>query len=127
VATHELGALGELAVARLLGGRLDESPRPGGDDGRPDVLLPDGRGVNVKTRSRSGYDFLLDPNQDSLRADYGVLCYTIGGKLLLEVVGWLTDADLQQYGVRRDYGHGPRLALAARHLRPITALLKEVA
>lgn len=121
--THTIGAIGELAVAKLLGGTLDETARPGGDDGRPDVLLPDGKGVNVKTRIRKGYDFLLDPGQQELGADYGVLCWLVGGKLTVEVAGWCTNTDLKRHGKPKDFGYGVRLALDADLLRPITGLI----
>jgi len=123
LATHELGALGELAVAQLLGGMVDEAGRPGGDDGAPDVVLPDGKGVSVKVRAGRYWDFLLDPGQKELGADYGVLCWTVGGILTLQIAGWCTDEDVRQHGVVKDYGHGRRLALAPGHLRPIMELV----
>lgn len=123
---HLLGILGEMAIAHLLGGNLDATARPGGDDGQPDVRLPDGRGVNVKTRTHSTYDFLLDPGKRELDADYGVLIACLGGTLTLQVQGYCTDDLLRRYGREVDYNHGPRWALAPHHFRPITELIKEL-
>lgn len=121
---HTLGVLGEMAVAHVLGGHIDTTARPGGDDGRADVILPDGRGVNVKTRTSTLFDFLLDPGKRQLDADYGVLVALVGGVLTLQIMGYCTDDDLRQHGRAADYGHGTRWALSPCYMRPITDLLR---
>ena len=119
---HLLGLAGEVAVCQLTGARMDAAERLGGDDGEPDLLLPDGRTIEVKTRRSPGYAFVLPAGQTALRADIGVLAWlhtpvTPGFPLAIEIAGWCTAADFAEYAEDMDFGHGARRGIKPRFLR----------
>lgn len=77
---HIFGAIGELAVCRLLGlepceqwSRHEDYSHV--DDGK-DLMLPNGRTIDVKTR-QPGRDFAMNPGrgETDFKADYGVLVW----------------------------------------------------
>jgi hypothetical protein len=120
---HVLGLAGEFAVAELFGGALDARTRLGGDDGAPDIELPNGETINVKTRREAGYSFLLTPGHTQLGADYGVLCWTLkqtpAHPLAVEIVGIISDADFDQACERMEFGHGPRIGVRPQVMRKV--------
>lgn len=129
---HVTGALGEIAVAsRIVGGQVDTNSyghRGDGDVG--DILVPGAGQVQVKTRTRAGWDFALgSQHYAELKADFCVLCWP-GSRLseqmmssrqaeedLLEfpfsvfIVGLATRQRFWRWARKVDYGYGPRLML----------------
>jgi hypothetical protein len=118
IAAHEMGLAGEAFVAVLFGGALDASSRLGGDDGAPDVILPGGITVNVKTRSAPGYAYLLTPGHNTLGADYGVLVWQIA-PMAYELGGIIAASDFDAVAEPMDYGHGRRIGVKPQHMRRI--------
>jgi hypothetical protein len=127
---HYEGIVAELAVARLLG--LDINRHifdRGGDNQAPDLVLPDGRTIEVKFRGRKGDDFALrNTNRDSFKADLGVLVWPHDEESV-EIAGYITRDDFVANCVTVNYIRkrgGDRLAVSSSHLRPFSELLEGV-
>jgi hypothetical protein len=111
----------------------DPDPRPGGDKGEPDLILPDGTTVQIKFREKPEYDFALpNTNPESFNTDIGILAARASQDLLVDdvqIIGWITrdefliHATTQNYTQRAD---GDRLAVGPSHFRPIGELLARV-
>lgn len=133
---HYIGLLGEHAASRVLDGySLDRACYgASGDGGMADLIGPAG-GVNVKTRTKRGYDFALSTDSlDGFKADAAVLVWPgddATQKLLcsdpkpqdvnisLDVVGIVSYADFAAKAVHKDFGYGLRLVLEHQHFTPI--------
>lgn len=129
---HLVGVLGEWAAAKATGSRVDTRIfEDDGDNGVGDLVIPGIGWVQVKTRTRRGWDFALsgtDPNE--LKARMGILVWpgntatevavnNFGANLLpmvdhlvFEVYGYLWREELLRYMQRIDYGLGERLMVA---------------
>lgn len=133
---HYIGLLGEYAASRVLDGySLDRACYgASGDGGMADLVGPAG-GVNVKTRTKRGYDFALSTaSLDGFKADAAVLVWPgddATQKLLcsdpkpqhdnisLDVVGIASYAVFAAKAVHMDYGYGRRLVLPWEHFTPL--------
>jgi len=58
-AVHFAGVLGEVCFRKVYGGKINTDILPGGDSHAPDIVLPDGRAVEVKTRTWNKGDVAL--------------------------------------------------------------------
>jgi hypothetical protein len=74
-AVHIVGAMGEIAVARLFGVEPDTSVHLGGDPGYD--LVCRGSTWDVKTRRGINRDLLIYPDMSDFRADYCALCWLV--------------------------------------------------
>jgi hypothetical protein len=106
--THVEGAIGEYAVAKALHRHWSGSINTyhvGGDVGM----------VQVRTRSRHGYELIVRPrDRDN---DYFVLVTGLAPKFRIQ--GWIRGADAKQASWLRDYGeHGEAFFVPAAALRP---------
>lgn len=129
---HYIGLLGEYAASRLLDGYSYSKEIFGasGDGGLADLQGPAG-GINVKTRTRRGYDFALSGDSlDGFKADAAVLVWPAQGceanlatpqdvNISLDVVGIVSYADFAAKAVHKDFGYGLRLVLEHQHFTPI--------
>lgn len=120
-----MGAAGEMAVAKLLGGTADTSVDWGDP---PDVRLPNGETVEVKTRRKQKYDFHIESADpaDVFEDEYGILVWCTGGGRDLVVVGWTTPDHFLEHAYRKDRGHGECLWLAWQDLRPLDELMERL-
>lgn len=118
---HVQGLLGEYAVAKALNILLDIALHLCGDDKR-DLHLPDGRSLQVKYRSRKGFDFaLLSTDPREFAADIGVLVWpAVGG---CDIVGCISRAKFLRVARIADYGHGERLVASAGYFTPLEVAL----
>lgn len=105
---HYAGVVGELCFRRVYGGKIDTTVRPGGDGHTPDILLPDGRRVEVKTSlfSGKGVELKLEPDEVG-RFDYCCLVQVslLDTGLVYPIWSWL---EIQPALAWKDYGYGPR-------------------
>lgn len=105
IATHLMGAKAELAVARLLGLRVNERLIIGGNKGGVDLVTPLGATLDVRFRSERGRSLVSkDARGSDMRADIFVLVWpgldletaigtpseTSDPPDTYEAVGWLT-------------------------------------
>ena len=63
---HFAGVIGELCFRKVYGGKLNLSILPSGDNHVPDVVLSDGREVEVKTSLFQGRDVELKMEKDEM-------------------------------------------------------------
>lgn len=133
---HYIGLLGEYAASRVLDGYDYDRACYGasGDGNVADLRGPSG-GINVKTRTRRGYDFAL--GSDSLadfKADAAVLVWPADSvtqallcsdpkpqhdNISLEIVGIASYNTFKVHAHHCDYGWGRRLALGHEYFTPI--------
>jgi hypothetical protein len=78
--------------------------------------------IDVKTRSRRGYDLLVKPDLSDCRANIIVLAWAAQpGEVTL--VGWIERDGIIGASQKREYRRGhPRLAVPARKLRSVEDL-----
>jgi hypothetical protein len=112
---HLLGAAGEVAVASYLGMKehlfKETEARRGSDD------LPGG--IDVKTRSKTSYDLIVQKNEDTEKRF--VLVTIESQKTLLH--GWCYGHEAMQERFWADPARGrPAYFVGKEHLRPMEAL-----
>lgn len=124
---HLLGIKGEYAVSKFLGVSMDLTISLGGDDGRQDLVLPDGRTAQIKCRRRRGWAYpLLSTNLDEFNTDVGILVWpdAQGDPRVVEIAGWTTKPEFELLSRVQDFGHGPRLVIEQRDMRNVHELMK---
>jgi hypothetical protein len=102
-ATHYLGLLGEIAVARYLGLSVNEKRLLGGDKGVD--LVYNKRTVDVKVRPRRGWQMLFNPDLSDCTADLCVLVWLIGERRA-EIAGWTWGANVWLFAEPVEYRKG---------------------
>ena len=123
-----MGRLGEVACARILGCKVDETISPSGDNGH-DLLTVLGKTIQVKT---SGLANLIFNAPELFVSDIAVLVQFFGDKKLphvdshFDVRGWISREDFLANYYLYDYGYGTRLVMDAEQLRPMEVLLNEI-
>jgi hypothetical protein len=124
---HYDGLRGEYAVAKWTGAELDTRISLSGNGRSHNLVLPDGRRVDVRYRNRRGWDFgLRGLDLRDFGGDIGVLVWPApeAGPDAVELAGWCTREDFLLHCHLTQYGpHGPRLSLAPIWLRPMSTLL----
>lgn len=124
---HMQGLCAELACAQFFGVKPMWKNMAGGDDGY-DLVLTDGRKVQVKMRGRFGYSFLatLDESEEF---DVGVIVYPKGDYADIDphgfariIGGWFTKDQYLKARNRADYGYGPRWELKRGAMNPMTTM-----
>lgn len=114
---HILGAMAEVAVARLFGIEPDRNFYRGGDGG-VDLRLG-GRTFDVKMRSRRGTDLLTQPDMSDFRAEYVVLCWPGLAPNVVEIVGTVGRERFRRESSDNVLRDPPRLVLPWRALTPV--------
>jgi hypothetical protein len=102
-ATHYLGLLGEIAVARYLGLSVNEKRLLGGDKGVD--LVYNKRTVDVKVRPRRGWQMLFKPDFSDCLADICVLVW-LQGERKAEIAGWTWASNVWLYAEPVEYRKG---------------------
>lgn len=119
-----MGVLAEYAVAQVIGG-VPHLGDDGGDGNQPDVLLPNGKGVEVKSTMKRGYNLIakatgtIDSATVSIHADYMVLVWPVDNRNV-EVVGWVTTKRFKNYGEVRMLPGGLSAYMAWKDLSPMS-------
>jgi len=128
LAGHYDGIMAEMAVAKLLGVEINEEIYEGGDDGS-DLVLPDGRTIQVKHRGQRDWDYALNSaDLDDFITDIGVLCQPTPeyDDDAVDVVGYITKEQFAERAFRTNFlkkPNGWRLAVQQKDMEPIEALL----
>lgn len=119
-ATHLTGVLGEYAVGKLLGSKLDTSVHIGGDGGS-DMEI-EGYTLQIKTRNRQPEPIYLYVNSPAdLRADIIVLA--IAHTLTeVRVIGWMQKMEFLAAAKPMNFGYGERIGVNAKELHPAETL-----
>lgn len=120
VGLHVVGLMGELAVAKLLGTKIDQRTLKHGDDG--DDLMIGERSIQVKTclRDRPGMDLYFN-DIGKFASDIAVLVLA-RGKDEVRVAGWIPRNEFEFLLRHKDYGYGDRITVPECWLRGIWEL-----
>ena len=122
---HYIGLLGEIVTADYLGLEVDELERLGGDGGTDLVL--GGLTIDVKTRTRVGYDLLFYEDLADARAEIYVLAWANLRMGLVTLAGWLWDSEVRLLAVPMEYRQGQkRVGVKANQLRPMQTIKESV-
>lgn len=117
---HVHGVLGEIAVAALLGVKIDTSVTVYGDSGHD--LVYRGHTIQVKTNSSQGPTlYFYVPEKHKMISDVGILTQPLS-MTQMEIVGWITREKFQKlcepvnFGYRTNYGVPSTQLDAPEHL-----------
>lgn len=121
---HYQGILGELGACRALGlDSIDLTERLSGDGG-VDLTLPTGLSLEIRYRTKRGWDFALNgASLDFFKSDIGVLVWPGVEPNSVELVGWTTRVHLAQMAKVKNFGYGDRLVLRYPSMLSIKKLL----
>lgn len=115
------GVIGEMAFTKVHGGELSQEILELGDGGAADVLLPDGRGVEVKTTRYSGntptYKIQNERAMDRLRS--------VGHGCLVQILDYdqarvfpiYSYAQMSEFWTVENYGYGPTYAFSPSEIK----------
>jgi hypothetical protein len=128
--THYIGAKGEVLMARLLGLKLDMSSGLKGDGGT-DLVFPNGLTIQIKVRTKVGWDYLLPTDSlYSFKTDIGVLVYTFPSDYPSEMsnvcyfAGWTSRTHFPTKARLLNLGYGKKLAISPKDMLPPKLLLQ---
>jgi len=112
---HFSGVIGEVAFRKVYGGRIDQTIMPTGDKHKPDIVIPDGRKIEVKTSTFTGTDVTLKFEKNELDFEWCSLVQILGWPDIVNVFP-IWSKDRLEF-TKEDYGHGERLVF-----RPLSTL-----
>ncbi len=118
-AIHYIGMLGEIAVSRAIGTRINAEITVGGD-GAVDMDLY-GQTIQVKTSSHAKTPeprFLIFNSTDDFATDWAVSC-SVQSPTVVKVHGFVGKEKFLIRSVERDFGYGQRICLDEKYLSPI--------
>jgi hypothetical protein len=116
-----LGVLGEYAVAKALKLPFDTTINLEGDGGSTDLML-DSYDIQVKsTKYKTGR--LVFNNRKEIEADIFILCYVDEQTSEVSILGYIRKQSINDCLVEMDLGHGKRLVVEQKHLKPISLLI----
>jgi len=116
---HKVGLMGEIAVARVLNTRVNQTIDKSGDDGYDVEVGP--LTVEIKTRKGEEKDYAMYNASADIQADIGILCWLVKSNVV-EVVGWITKTEwkLLAHGLR--FGRSIRKGVEWNKMRKIEDL-----
>ena len=115
-----LGVLGEYAVAKALKLPFDTSINLEGDGGSTDLMLGE-YDIQVKsTKYKTGR--LVFNNRKEIGADVFILCYVNEEAMEVTILGYIRKQSIKECLQEMDLGHGKRLVVEQRFLKPISLL-----
>ena len=114
---HFVGVIGELCFRKVYGGKMNVDILPEGDSHRADIVLADGRNVEVKSRTWNSPDPIVIFEMDELDA----LEHCSMVQVALPDIGvvWpIWDREfILRHSEKKDFGYGERLAFhPERHM-----------
>jgi hypothetical protein len=112
---HFAGVVGELCFRKVYGGKVNQEVLPGGDKHQCDVILPDGRKVEVKTSlfSGAGVELKFEGRDELDSFEWVSLVQVTLPDLGIVYPVWSREEILPQL-TEKDYGHGPRCVFRPR-------------
>lgn len=116
-----LGVLGEYAVAKALKLPFDTTINLEGDGGTTDLMLGE-YDIQVKsTKYKTGR--LVFNNRKEIGADIFILCYVNEESCEVIILGYIRKQSIDDCLQEMDLGHGKRLVIEQKHLKPISLLI----
>ena len=107
-ALHLEGVLGELAVGMIHRGRVNQAILPDGDGHLPDMVLTDGRSIEIKTSLWAGDDVELKFFEDEIAHAKHVCLVQLYHPDKARVYPVWEMSELLPLMRDKDYGHGVR-------------------
>lgn len=120
---HKVGLMGEIAAARVLDTRVNQSIDKSGDDGFDVEIGP--LTAEIKTRQGEEKDYAMYDASSDIEADIGILCW-ITEKNAVDVVGWITKSEWKLLAEGLRFGRTIRRGVAWENMRDIATLEKLV-
>jgi hypothetical protein len=118
---HLIGVMGEYAVAKYLGLKIDEVVTLHGDNGS-DLNACNCIRIEVKTRNRRGFDFALNNTRTSdIKWDVGILAYKVASNQI-EIAGWISKVSFLSRCTVKNYNYGDRLVVEPDKMFALTDL-----
>lgn len=105
---HVVGVVGEVAFCKAYGGKIDQTVRPNGDNHREDVVLRDGREVEVKSTTWTGGDVHLKFSPDEIESLKNVCLVQVTLPDIAVVWPVWSREVIEPYMKTHDYGYGTR-------------------
>jgi hypothetical protein len=116
-----MGVLGEYAVAKALKLPFDTSINLEGDGGKTDLMLGE-YDLQVKsTKYKTGR--LVFNNRKEIGADVFILCYVDEEASEVSILGYIRKQSIEECLVEMNLGHGKRLVVEQKFLKPISMLM----
>jgi hypothetical protein len=119
---HLLGVSCELAVAKLFDIDIDRDINDG-DKNKGDLILPDGKTIQVKGRLKIGWDYAVRTDKEDFKSDFGVLCWPIPMRDQIIVRGWISKDEFAEKSIIKNYSYGDRKVVESKHFHPIKDLI----
>lgn len=121
---HLVGFCGEYVVAKYFGILPNLYISMKGDGAAADLVI-NGRTVQVKTRTKAGYDYgLMSTNLSEFNTDCGVLVHQVAENTF-RIQGVISKKKFKQVAVIKDYGYGKRLVAEPKHFSHIDHLMPQ--
>jgi len=117
---HRMGVTVKYAFSKAFGLEFDTSVGVRGDSGY-DTTLPDGRTVRIKSRDRVEADLIATATE--IVADLVVLAIIITPDVV-RLAGFIEREAFYAAAWRKDFGHGERLIVRQKKLRPMLELMR---
>jgi hypothetical protein len=115
-----MGVLGEYAVAKALKLPFDTSINLEGDGGSTDLMLGE-YDIQVKsTKYKTGR--LVFNNRKEIGADVFILCLVNEEAMEVTILGYIRKQSIEDCLVEMNLGHGKRLVVEQKFLKPISLL-----
>jgi hypothetical protein len=111
-ASHLVGVIGELAFQKAYGGKVNQEIIPNGDGHKPDIVLPDGRKVEVKTSTFTGKNVEIKFRKTELDFEWCSLAQIVGWPDMVNVFPIWPKSEMKL--TTKDYGNGPRYVFSPR-------------
>ena len=103
---HFIGAVGEIAARKVYGGKLNLDVLPDGDKHAPDLVLADGRRVEVKASTFTGMGVTMKFQKDELGKSEHYCLVQVSLPDTVTVHPVLAWADIKDKLQIAQYGHG---------------------
>lgn len=116
---HRVGLMGEIAVARILDTRVNQTIDKSGDDGFDVEIGP--LTAEIKTRKGEKKDYAMYDASSDIEADVGILCWVVDSKRV-KVVGWVTKAEWKILAQGLRFGRSIRRGVKWEEMRDMGEL-----
>lgn len=105
---HLEGAVGELCFTKVHGGEVSQAVYHGGDHHSPDIILPDGRAVEVKTSTFTGRDVTIKFTPGTISFEWCSLVQLLGLLRARVFPVWKWE-EIRSNATVENYGYGDRI------------------
>jgi len=120
-ASHLIGVMGEMAVAKILGSKVDQKISRNGDGHRADMLDRTGRKIEIKTCTFSGKDAMMKLHPEELMDDTWYVLVIVQMPDCCKVFPPIWGLTIREIARPKNFGYGERLTVTAEQIEEINA------